>query len=58
MLIRLDNDVLQILRGTFPVLWFDQFGGHMDDLYVKKIYIGDSVLSADPDTGEVGCKEA
>ena len=58
VLIRLDNDVLQILRGTFPVLWFDQFGGHMDDLYVKKIYIGDSVLSADPDTGEVGCKEA
>lgn len=58
VLIRIDNDVLQILKGNYPVLEFDQFGGHMDALHINTIYIGDSELRADPDTGEVGCKEA
>ena len=56
VLIRIDNDILEILRNNYPVLWFDEHGGHMDDLYVKKIYIGSCVLQAEED-GAVSCKE-
>ena len=56
VLIRIDNDILEILRNNYPVLWFDEHGGHMDELYTKKIYIGSSVLQAE-DNGSVSCKE-
>jgi len=56
VLIRIDNDILEILRNNYPVLWFDEHGGHMDELYVKKIYIGSCVLQSE-DNGAVSCKE-
>lgn len=56
VLIRIDNDILQILRNSYPVLWFDEHGGHMDELHTKKIYIGNCVLQAEDD-GSVSCKE-
>lgn len=56
VLIRIDNDILEILRNNYPVLWFDEHGGHMDELYTKKIYIGSCALQAE-DNGAVSCKE-
>lgn len=56
VLIRIDNDILEILRNNYPALWFDEHGGHMDNLHVKAIYIGHKCVIQAESSGKVTIK--